>query len=195
MACPLLYRFRTIDKLPEPFDPLAVRGTLVHKVLEDLFDLPALERTPDRAADLLVPSWEALLEVEPTLAEIFGDDEGEAMTEWLASCRWALDRYFELEDPRRLEPAERELYVETLLDSKLLLRGVIDRLDIAPSGEIRLVDYKSWRRPARGLRGQGAVPDEVLRAGDLAYAWSHPQAAPADLPRQQRGAALRARRG
>ena len=42
MTCPLLYRFRTIDKLPEPASPDAVRGTLVHKVLEDLFDLPAM---------------------------------------------------------------------------------------------------------------------------------------------------------
>jgi putative RecB family exonuclease len=49
--------------------------------------------------------------------------------------------------PRRLEPAERELYVETLLDSKLLLRGFIDRLDVAPTGEIRVVDYKTGRAP------------------------------------------------
>ena len=42
-----------------------------------------------------------------------------------------LDRYFALEDPRRLEPAERELYVETLLDSRLLLRGFVDRIDVA----------------------------------------------------------------
>ena len=39
MTCPLLYRYRTIDKLPEPSSPDAVRGTVVHKVLEDLFDL------------------------------------------------------------------------------------------------------------------------------------------------------------
>ena len=45
-----------------------------------------------------------------------------------------LDRYFDLEDPRRLEPAERELYVEALLDSKLLLRGFVDRIDVAPDG-------------------------------------------------------------
>jgi putative RecB family exonuclease len=50
LACPLLYRFRTIDRLPEPPSPDAVRGTVVHKVLEDLFDLPAVDRTPARAA-------------------------------------------------------------------------------------------------------------------------------------------------
>ncbi len=61
LTCPLMYRYRTIDKLPEQSSVDAVRGTLVHKVLEDLFDLPATQRTPDRAADLLVPSWEVLL--------------------------------------------------------------------------------------------------------------------------------------
>ncbi|HET9861055.1 MAG TPA: PD-(D/E)XK nuclease family protein, partial [Nocardioidaceae bacterium] len=30
MTCPLLYRFRTIDRLPEPYSPDAVRGTVVH---------------------------------------------------------------------------------------------------------------------------------------------------------------------
>ena len=141
MSCPLLYRYRTIDKLPEPFSPAAVRGTMIHKVLEDLFDLPAAERTPERAADLLVPAWAALLEAEPGLAEMFGG-EGPDVAGWLASARDVLDRYFTLEDPRRLEPAERELYVETLLDSKLLLRGFVDRLDVAPDGAIRVVDYK-----------------------------------------------------
>ena len=58
-----------------------------------------------------------------------------------------LDRYFTLEDPRRLEPAERELYVEALLDSRLLLRGFVDRLDVAPDGAIRVVDYKTGRSP------------------------------------------------
>ncbi len=155
MTCPLLYRFRTVDKLPEEPSPDAVRGTLVHKVLEDLFDLPAAERTPEQARDLINPAWDALLESEPEIAEMFappalGSDAGEAgpdLGAWLTSCREVLDRYFELEDPRRLEPAERELYVETLLESKLLLRGFVDRVDVAPNGMIRVVDYKTGRSP------------------------------------------------
>jgi putative RecB family exonuclease len=146
MTCPLLYRFRTVDRLPEPSSPDAVRGTVVHKVLEDLFDLPASQRTPDNAAELLVPAWEALLEAEPEVAEMFGE-EGPEVGAWLAQCRESLARYFALEDPTRLEPAERELYVETVLDSKLLLRGFVDRLDVAPTGEVRVVDYKTGRAP------------------------------------------------
>ena len=58
-----------------------------------------------------------------------------------------LDRYFTLEDPRRIEPAHRELSVEAELASGLHLRGYIDRLDVAPGGEIRIVDYKTGTSP------------------------------------------------
>jgi putative RecB family exonuclease len=152
MTCPLLYRFRTIDRLPEQPSPDAVRGTVVHKVLEDLFDLPAGRRTPDQARDMLVPAWEQLLAAEPEIGQLFAAPEGDLgvpdVADWLRSCRDVLDRYFTMEDPRRLEPAERELYVEALLDSRLLLRGFVDRIDVAPDGAIRVVDYKTGRSPA-----------------------------------------------
>jgi putative RecB family exonuclease len=153
MSCPLLFRYRTIDRLPEPSSPDAVRGTVVHKVLEDLFDLPSADRTPQRAAELLTPAWAQILEAEPEIGEMF-DAEGPEVGAWLASCQESLGRYFALEDPTRLEPAERELYVETLLESKLLLRGFIDRLDIAPTGEIRVVDYKTGRAPGEAYEAR-----------------------------------------
>jgi putative RecB family exonuclease len=156
MTCPLLYRFRVIDKLPEAPSRDAVRGTVVHSVLERLFDLPALDRTPQRASELLGPAWDELRASEPGLAEMFAAGEGEepasaasdaALGAWLEECRTLLGRYFTLEDPRRLEPAEREVYVETLLESGLQLRGYIDRVDVAPTGEVRIVDYKTGRAP------------------------------------------------
>ncbi len=153
MSCPLLYRFRTVDRLPEPPSPDAVRGTVVHKVLEDLFDLPAPDRTPRRAGELVQPAWEAVLTAEPEIAEMFGAG-GPEIGAWLGSCRESLGRYFALEDPTGLEPAERELYVETLLDSRLLLRGFVDRLDVAPTGEIRVVDYKTGRAPSEAFEGK-----------------------------------------
>lgn len=152
VTCPLLYRYRTVDRLPEPPSPDAVRGTVVHQVLEDLFDLPAGQRTPDRAGQMLQPAWEALVETMPELEEMFGA-EGPELSSWLTSCRTVLDRYFTLEDPRRLEPAERELYVESVLDSKLLLRGIVDRLDVAADGAMRIVDYKTGRSPGEGFEG------------------------------------------
>ena len=145
MTCPLLYRFRVIDRLPEPPSTATARGTLVHAVLERLFDLPAAQRTPEAARALVNPEWDRLADAEPDLAALFGDDAERA--DWLASANAILNAYFTLEDPRRLEPAEREAYVETTLDSGLRLRGYIDRLDVAPSGDIRIVDYKTGRAP------------------------------------------------
>ncbi len=154
-TCPLLYRFRTLDRLREPTSPAAARGSVVHKVLEDLFDRPAAERTPEAAQSLLEPSWEKVRELDPVVADLFADDEGgEETARWLASCRTALERYFTLEDPRRLEPAEREVYVEALLDSRLLLRGFVDRVDVAPDGAVRVVDYKTGRAPGEGFEGR-----------------------------------------
>ncbi len=152
-TCPLMYRLRSIDRLPETPSPLAVRGTVVHKVLEDLFDLPAAQRTPERAEDMIQAAWQFVLDAEPELASMFTGD-GPAVAEWLASCRESLRGYFSLEDPTRLEPAERELYVEALLESRLLLRGFVDRIDEAPDGALRVVDYKTGRSPRPGLEGR-----------------------------------------
>jgi putative RecB family exonuclease len=145
-TCPLLYRYRTIDKLPEAPSPAALRGTVIHKVLEDLFDLPAAERTPERAASMILPAWEHVVASEPEAAALYDGDE-EALAVWLDGAGPVLRRYFDLEDPRRLEPLEREVYVETLLDSKLLLRGVVDRIDRSADGSLRIVDYKSASSP------------------------------------------------
>jgi len=145
MTCPLLYRFRVIDRLPEPPSPAAARGTLVHAVLERLFDEPAVGRTPAAARTLLAPQWERLTAAEPRLAELF-EDEAEHLA-WLDEAAGMLDRYFTLEDPTRIEPSHREMSVRALLDSGLTLRGYIDRLDIAPTGEIRIVDYKTGTAP------------------------------------------------
>ncbi|MGX7828354.1 RecB family exonuclease [Actinokineospora sp. 24-640] len=140
--CPLLYRFRAIDKLPETPSPAQMRGTVVHAVLERLFGLPRQERCPERARELVAPTWARLLGEQPELAELFAEDAG-----WLDSAGTLLEGYFELEDPRRLEPEACELLVETELPSGVLLRGYIDRLDVAPTGEIRVVDYKTGAAP------------------------------------------------
>lgn len=154
MQCPLLYRFRTIDRLPEAPSPLAVRGTVVHAVLERLFDLPAAARTSSAARALLRPQWEQLLEREPEVGVLFPEDDGAALAAWLTSAEELVDRWFSLEDPTRLEPAERELYVETTLDDGLQLRGYVDRLDVAPTGEVRVVDYKTGRAPQEAFEGK-----------------------------------------
>jgi putative RecB family exonuclease len=163
MTCPLLYRLRVIDRLPEPSSQVTTRGTLVHGVLERLFDSPAPERTLEVAAGLLEPEWLRLLEERPELIDLFADvAEADAATStpaeplpgvadrvsaWLVSAGRLLATYFQLEDPTRIEPAERELLVEVTLDDGVRLRGFVDRVDVAPSGQTRIVDYKTGSSP------------------------------------------------
>lgn len=154
-SCPLLYRFRTIDRLPETPTADQARGTLVHAVLERLFDLPAGQRTLAAAAGLLAPQWQRLTEEAPELATLLAGDQVE---EFLASARPLLAGYFAVEDPRRLEPGERESLIETTvdtdLDEQLRLRGYVDRLDISPAGELRVVDYKSGGAPREAFEAR-----------------------------------------
>ena len=141
MQCPLLFRFRAVDRLPEPASAAAARGTLVHLVIERLFDVPLGERTPEAAAALLPGAWEHLLATDKRLGGLAVDDD------WLAAAERLVRAYFDMEDPNRLEPAGRELVVEHQLDDGPLLRGIIDRLDVAPGGAMRIVDYKTGRSP------------------------------------------------
>ena len=145
MTCPLLYRFRVIDRIPEPPTTATARGTLVHAVLERLFDLPAAARTPAAATEMLVPEWSRLCAGDELLAALITDEE--ERSRFVADAAAALTGYFKLEDPRRLEPAEREWYVEAELSSGLRLRGYIDRVDATPAGDLRIVDYKTGRVP------------------------------------------------
>ncbi len=196
-TCPLLYRLRTIDHLPETPSPDALRGTVVHKVLEDLFDLPAAERTPEQAESMVQDAWQFVLDAEPEAAPSLvrrATDEGPEITAWLASCRESLRAYFALEDPTRLEPAERELYVETLLDSRLLLRGFVDRIDVAPDGAIRVVDYKTGRSPGVGFEGRALFQMRFYALVIWRTRGVVPATVAAGLPRRRPDGQLRARR-
>ena len=152
MTCPLLYRFRVIDRLPEPPSQAATRGTLVHAVLEQLYDLPRAGRSLEAATALVPTVWSHLLRDDEELGQFFADDDGSLATEWLDGTESLLATYFNLEDPTRLEPAERELKLSVELPSGLVLRGYVDRLDVAPDGAMRVVDYKTGRSPGQAFQ-------------------------------------------
>lgn len=144
--CPLLFRLRTVDRLAEPGSLATHKGTLVHAVLEQLFDLPAGERTVDSALELLPGRWQAHRQAHPEVSELFESEE--AIEPWLAEARTLIESYFRMETPSRLEPAQREMFVQARTRTGLALRGFVDRLDVAPDGAMRVVDYKTGRSPA-----------------------------------------------
>lgn len=142
--CPLLYRFRAIDRIPEPPSPQALRGTLVHAVLQELFETEPARRHPDLAARAVRPRWQQLLEDQPELADVVAAEDVE---DFLDSAESLIRTYFSLEDPRRFTPEHTEYLVEATVGSDVPLRGYIDRLDTASNGQVRVVDYKTGKSP------------------------------------------------
>src|SRR4029077_7101317 len=102
--CPLLYRFRAIDRLPEPTSTAQLRGSVVHAALEQLYSLPAPERGPQAAGALVGPAWEQVITAEPDLgAELDADQQ----TQLLDEARALLSGYYRLEDPHPVAPPGR----------------------------------------------------------------------------------------
>jgi putative RecB family exonuclease len=143
--CPLAFRYSVIEHRPEPPSPHAVKGTLVHSALEGLFwnHAPA-GRTRAAAGHELARAW-AELGSDPEFIELgLGNDEAAA---FLADADTLVDNYFRLEDPTTVHTIGVELGVEIENDG-LRLRGIIDRLDMAPDGALTVVDYKTGRAPS-----------------------------------------------
>jgi putative RecB family exonuclease len=158
-TCPLLFRFRTIDKLPERATTDQVRGTLVHAVLESLFDLPAAERTPAAAAALVEPSWQRLLAQEPALSALFAPTVGHGPSPVAGTQALAATAALEVGgEPTQLAAflagAGELLNGYFAVEDQLLIRGYIDRLDISPGGDLRVVDYKTGGAPREAFEGR-----------------------------------------
>ncbi len=143
--CPLLYRFRAIDRLPEPVSAAQLRGSVVHAALENLYALPAIERQHDTALTLIDP---ALDRVAAEAGESGLELDAALRAELLRDARKLLSGYYRLEDPTRFDPHSCEQRVEVELADGTLLRGFVDRIDIAPTGEMRVVDYKTGKSPS-----------------------------------------------
>lgn len=144
--CPLKFRYSVVDGLRQPPTEATVKGTVVHKVLEDLFTLPAAERTPAAAQDMLPKAWEYVLERDEA-AQILFENPG-AATKGRHDTATLLGNYFRMERPTNLNPRGREQFVDARLSSGVLLRGIIDRIDEAPDGALRVIDYKTGRTPS-----------------------------------------------
>lgn len=142
-TCPQLFKFRAIDRLPEPTSIYQARGTTAHLALQRLFDHPEDERTPERLFDLFREAW----------TEIRSDEEFEGLFETVEEeRRWGIEslellaNYFSVEDPRSFEPEDRELDMTEDLDG-IVIRGILDRMNRDEEGKLVILDYKSGKAP------------------------------------------------
>jgi putative RecB family exonuclease len=141
--CPQLFKFRAIDRLPEPTTVYQARGTTAHLALQRLFDDPAAERTPERLYTLFREAW----------SELRGDDEFADLFETVEDERtWGMEslellaNYFTIEDPASFEPLDRELDMLEDLDG-IVIRGILDRMEESGDGRLIITDYKTGKAP------------------------------------------------
>jgi len=142
-VCPQLFKFRAIDRLPEPTTVYQARGTTAHLALERLYDLPAPQRTPDALAALFRGAWTEMRGSEE-FACLFESAEEERR--WGIESLTVLLNYFTLEDPTMVAPLDRELDMLEDLGG-ITIRGILDRIDELPDGNLVITDYKSGKAP------------------------------------------------
>jgi putative RecB family exonuclease len=144
LSCPLAFRFSSIEKLPEPPGIHTTRGSLVHRALELFFAHGAAERTPAR----LEAALEAALTEYRTDPEFTGLGlDADQVAEFERACRDLVANYLRMEDPTAVREIGLELRLEAPADG-LVLRGIIDRLELDADGELIVTDYKTGRPPS-----------------------------------------------
>ena len=140
--CPQLFKFRAIDRLPEPTTVYQARGTTAHLALQRLYDRPAAERTPELLYDLFRKAW-----AEVRITEFEGLFETvEEERAWGLESLALLANYFTVEDPTQVEPIDRELDMLEDLDGSVI-RGILDRMEETPDGRLVISDYKTGKAP------------------------------------------------
>lgn len=142
-TCPQLFKFRAIDRLPEPTTVYQARGTTAHLALERLYDLPQEERDPEKLFDLFRQAW-----TECRLEDEYGNlfESGEEETAWGVESMQLLANYFAIEDPRSIDPYQREMDMTEDLDG-IVIRGILDRIDRDSDGNLIITDYKTGKAP------------------------------------------------
>lgn len=142
-TCPQLFKFRAIDRLPEPTSVYQARGTTAHLALQRLFDEPEDSRTPERLFDLFREAWTEV-RADEEFTDLFESIEEERA--WGVESMKLLANYFAIEDPQTFEPEDRELDMLEDLDG-MVIRGILDRMDRDSAGNLTITDYKTGKAP------------------------------------------------
>ena len=142
--CGLAFRFSSIDRIYEPPSIHTTKGTIVHRCLERLFyDFPNGQRSPEVAL-AQIPLVRAEYAEHPEYVELELTAEAEAL--FWDDVAVLVCNIFRLEDPNDVNVLGTELRLQADLGG-VIVRGVIDRLELAPDGALVVTDYKTGTAP------------------------------------------------
>lgn len=141
--CPKRWKFRYVDKLPDPPGESALIGTFSHLVLEHLMQEEPAERSQERAKVLARELWPEF-ETEKDYVALGLDEEQARAFRWKS---WeAIAGLWRLEDPSITEVKETEQKVSVKIGEVPFL-GIVDRVDLTAKGTV-VTDYKSGKAPS-----------------------------------------------
>jgi ATP-dependent helicase/DNAse subunit B len=168
-TCPFSFYVRSVlglEPREEPSEGLDARqlGTLYHRILEEVFQAPGVTDPTD-----LEQLLEALPEIGAAILDAAPEEQGFRETAWwmqtraeiLENVRQSLEALEAL--PGGFVPYEHEAVfglrerpplVVGQGDDAFRLRGFIDRVDRAPDGRVRVIDYKTagpWAYTKRAI--------------------------------------------
>lgn len=154
-GCPRRWKFKYVDRRPEPSGQAAIVGSFAHEVLEHLCGLPSAERTQEQAKALAREYWPSVEANEDFQALELSDDDARAFRwqSWLA-----IAGLWDLEDPAEVEVVATEQKVNAELDGVPFL-GIVDRVDRI-NNKLVVSDYKSGTLP--GIRWRDDKMQQVL---------------------------------
>ncbi|MDE0653539.1 MAG: PD-(D/E)XK nuclease family protein [bacterium] len=168
--CPQRWKFRYVDRLPDPPGEAAVAGTFAHRVLEELLELAPDERTLESAKSLAKQVW-AETESEKDFEALDLDADGVRNFKWTA---WrAIEGLWDLEDPKTVDIVATETEVSVEIGGVPFV-GYIDRVEEGADGLV-VSDYKSGRAPGRRF-AEGRLEQVLLYAAALAEIHGTPPA-------------------
>jgi len=154
--CGLKYWFVQVRGWREPPSQATAVGTLVHDSFEDLYRLPAPERSVDTAHELLRLRAIAMRE-DPQYEPLLGNQAA------AAHARTAVEGLYQLEDPQTLvvDPAglEQVLIADV---SGVPFSGRLDRM--TSDGVVRISDYKTTPKQQSPAKLPGALRQLLLYA-------------------------------
>lgn len=159
--CPQRWKYKYVDKLPDPSGRAALVGGFAHRVLELLCELPPSQRTQDQARALARSCWPEVV-ADPDYQALELDEDEARQFRWDG---WlAIAGLWRLEDPATVEVLGTERSVHTSLDGVPFL-GVVDRVD-AFGDELVVTDYKSGTLPSVRFR-EDKIAQVLLYAAAL----------------------------
>ena len=153
--CPRRYYYTYIQKLPTKPNIHTVRGTIVHSVLEDFFDININVSNSNFGDYLLLKGLELFdkhwnlaqekldgLNLEESEIKYYYDDSKTMILNWLSYFLSRINSYSDgdfLHTFNRLKPVSRE---EKFVSSEYSVMGYIDVVENV-DGKVRIIDYKT----------------------------------------------------